>query len=211
MGDWIRGIIGNIIGGAREIANAAVQAIVTFVDMLTATFARWLNAFGLMKDAAAAAATAALLVMVEVFVTAAWTVITKLPHAIAVAVDTVRSWAAALIRDLSNLVRGLVDAAIRLARQLVGDLQRLVTGWVNSIWDNLSKAVRLLNTVATRVFGLLTDPKALANWVAGAIVQAVFRWGVANATYLARLFLGGIMLATFKGAAVIEKVIADLL
>jgi hypothetical protein len=211
MDNWLWGWLTSGISGLQSLANAVATAITTVWDTLTSTFGRWVQAFAYCYNAAWWAGTGAYRLGTATLAALVWVITNKIPHEIAKIADTIRRWVSVLVTGVENTLKALIDGAVRLARALVADLRKLVDAALATIRDTLGKTVTLLAQVAKLVLALLTRPENLATWVAGAIVQAVFRWARAHTDALVRMFLGSVVRATITGASAIERVIADIL
>ena len=211
MIDWI---VSHVLGAARSIARLAqsvADAFSTLWGNLTAAFGRWAVYFVLLVDRTWRTAIAAGNFAVATGATFLWWAVTKLPHELAVLVNTVKAYAATLVNAAVKTVSHLVDLARAFAQSLVDTLHALLMAAINAVIADVRKAWTLLLATAKLVYAMLTNPVVLAEWLAGVIVQAVWRWGRAHMEALVRLALASALRVTIGAATVIERLIADIL
>lgn len=210
MFDWLIPIIASKASSVQDLANKVWTAITNLKNVLVDLFVHWVWSVIYLMQAAGHLAGG----VIEFLGAVRWKLdgilVVWLPNAIASALNTAEAYAGRLINDLRGYVDALVTNAIHLAQQLIGDLSAWARAQVASIVDTVNRVITLLNDVARRVYQLLTDPRALADWVAGNIVQAVFRWIVGNAESLARWGFSVAIRGAIGAAGLLEQVIVDL-
>lgn len=210
MFDWLGSWFSRGWAGLGDLAGAVRQAIANALGQLVSRFLTWQNAMVYTALSAAHAWQALIRFLIALSGFAGRLVFVRLP---AIAVKVLADAAAFTERrigDVVNFVQASVDNALNLTRQLYGDLRSWATAQLRSIIDTLSNVWTLLQTVAHRVFDLLTDPRALADWIAGHIVQAVYRWALGNAELLARWAFNGAVTGALRFADIAERIIADI-
>src|SRR5512138_1419941 len=211
MIDWI---VNHVLGAARSIgrlAQSVADAFSTLWGNLTAAFGRWVIYFALLVDRTWRTAIAAGNFAVATGATFVWWAVTKLPHELASLVNTVKAYVATAIGVAVKTVSHLVDLARGFAQSLVDALRAVLTAAISAVTADLRKAWSLLLATAKLVYALLTNPAVMAEWIAGVIVQAVWRWGRAHMEALVRLALASALRVTIGAASVIERLIADIL
>ena len=210
MFDWLIPIIANGPNTVADLSRRVLNMVNAFIAWLIGMFVRWVFAAVLLLYAFIHLATGVADYVIAVEGAVFRILYVRLPVALANAAQAAAHYAESLFSQAVGLARSLVSEAIALARSLVGQLTAYVLAEVANIAGRIADIVRLLNTVATRVSQLLTDPRALADWIAGAIVQAVFRWVVGNAEALARWGLSVAIRGAIGAAGLLEQVIVDV-
>lgn len=210
MFDWLPGILAKQWGTLTTLAVTLVNAIKAVTDTFVSVFFRLVTAFGYVGrmaywlfQAGEGLAGETILAFIRL-----GTVI--LPGLLARVLSQAVDFTRAVINDLRNLLLAAINDVRNLASALISELRAQVVGWVNYLSAFAAKTWDLLVAVANRVTQLLTDPRALADWLAGNIVQAVLKWAAGNATTLTRLFLQGAIRGAVGIAALLERVIADV-
>ena len=210
MFDWIVPWFARGWSGVTDLANAMRDALTRLVLSFVGVFLGW------MREAAyvANAAIAVLYAFIRVW--------HSLGNALArLALVVLPNLAQYIFVITFRYIEQQATQAYHYAEHVVGLLRQEVSGWVNNVvtWargeiakisSTISQIITLLNAVAGRVFALLTDPQALADWIAGHIVRSVWRWAQGNAEAFTRLALRGAVGATLSAVDVIERIIADV-
>lgn len=210
MFDWLIPFFVKNYKGITDLANTVRDAIKTAMDMLVGQFVRWAQSAGFMVNAAHYLYDGVVDYVVALRWFAVRMVVLTIPLLISQAVTNVASWASRELAALRQLVNSLYTQALQVARQWVDALTAWTLGQLRVIIDTLNRAVTLLTDVARRVYALLTDPRALSDWIAGHIIQAVFRWILGNGEALARLALQWAIRGALFGAATLEQIITDI-
>lgn len=210
MFDWIVPIIIGGAGSVRSLASATVEAFRKLIDLIFGTFARWASALWWFGIGVAGAYNGFIDFIAALGNWALVLLLYTLPNRIANAVNTARTYADIIAGSLRNLIRSTVDSVVTWVRGEIGKLSAWATAEFRVVIDNLDRAWRLLTATAARVAQLLTNPRALADWIAGFIIQATFRWLLGNAEALARWALAVAIRGAVGFAAVAERIIVDI-
>lgn len=210
MFDWLIPLFARNYKSLTELADTVRDAVKAAFDTVVGQFIRWAQSAGYMVNAAHYLYDGVVDYVIALRWFATRLIVLRVPLLIAQAVTGLADWAGQQLAALRELATGLFAQGIQVARQLIDALASWVTGQIFAIVDTLSRAVTLLADVARRVYTLLTDPRALADWIAGHIIQATFRWILGNAEMLARLALQWAIRGALFGAATIEQIITDI-
>jgi hypothetical protein len=187
--DWIYSFIKYVpspFGGpARWIADR-VYGI--FDDGVK--FARWIG-----KGAATMAARGvvylalALSFAYETATTLQWLALTEIPRRITGAINTVKQWVAPLVDGIRNTLQHAISALTDWAQKRIAEiinaansLKAWSLGKINWIQDYLN------NTVG-KWYERLTSPTKFAEWILGALINALLRYLYVNRDKLARWFV----------------------
>lgn len=210
MFSWLAGLFRNPLSGLTDLANQVRNAITNAVNSFIAEFVAWANAFRYLLGKGVwtfeegyhfvRSFTGMMLRLALVW----------LPNQLYKVTVDAAHYAEYLAGVVQNIATALYNQAIAYAAQAVNALTSWVWGQLTAIVTALNHWIAVLADVAPRVYALLTDPRALADWIAGNIVQAIFRWALANAETLARLALAAIIPAMVTGASIIEQIITDI-
>lgn len=210
MFDWIGRLFSRGYSGLVDLANDIRKAISDAVNSLLSIFVGWVQA-GYHLLTGAANFVVALSSMISALIRFALRVaVVYIPNAVASALNQAVAWTEHRIADVVAFVQQQVAQVVALARQLYDDLRAWTIGQVTNIIRYIHDIVTLLNDVANRVYALLTNPRALADWVAAELIGAVWRWVKGNADALVRLALTSAVSAAVSAASLIEQVIADV-
>src|SRR5512142_1385281 len=151
MIDWI---VGHVLDAARSIRNLAqsvADAFSTLWSTLVAAFGRWVIYFALLVDRTWRTAIAAGNFAVATGATFLWWAVTKLPHELAVLVNTVKAYVATAVGVAVKAVSHLVDLARAFAQSLVDTLHALLMAAINAVIADVRKAWTLLLATAKLV------------------------------------------------------------
>lgn len=207
---WLGGLFGRGYSSLKDLANDIRNAITNAVNAFISVFVGWVSAgvdivqsvfyaYGGFVQYLGALARFGGRILYGV-----------VPALLAKAFDSAVSYVERRVTDVFNYVVQRVAEVIAWAQQAYNDLRTWAAGQVTSILAYIHDMVVLLNDVAKRVYALLTNPRALADWVAGEVIGALWRWAVGNADALARIALGMALSGAIKLAGVLEQVIADV-
>lgn len=210
MFDWLIPIIVNGPNTVAELAKRVWNMMSTFIAWLIGLFVLWVSAMVILFYACVHLSTGVAEYVIAVEGAVFRILYIRLPLSIANAAQAAAHYAETLFGQAVTLARSLLTQAVDLARTLFGQVLSYAQAQVAAIMGRIADIVRLLNATATRVFQLLTDPHALADWIAGVIIQAVFRWIVGNADALARWAFSVAIRGAVGAAALIEQVIVDV-
>jgi hypothetical protein len=115
-----------------------------------------------------------------VALTLKWLVFTWLPRQLGKLANEVKAWAAELIAKAEAKAKSLFDGvlswATRQLQGLLGLLDTLRTWAIKQIGGLLDTVSRL----AKQVFGVLSTPERLVEWIIEAMVSSLIRWGERN-------------------------------
>lgn len=210
MWDWLKGLFSRGYSGFVDFANDVRNAITNAIQILINQFVAWTTA-GINLLNATGNLVSAILGFSGTLVNLLFRfALVYIPNAIASAVSQAFTWTEHRFADAVNFAQQRIAEVIAWAQQAYNDLRTWITGQVASIIAYIHDMAVLLNDVARRVYALLTNPRALADWVAGEIIGALWRWVVGNADTLARLVLGMAVSGALKLAGLLEQVIADV-
>lgn len=210
MFDWLIPIIASRVTSVQDLANKVWTAITDLKNVLVDLFVHWVWSVIHLMQGVGHLAGGVLAFLGAVRWKLDGILVVWLPQAIARAINTAVSYTDRLIADVRGFVVAEINAAVSFARQLVNALAAWAQAQVASIVDHIGKIVALLNAVARLVAKLLTDPRAMADWIAGNIVQAVFRWIVGNAEAIARWGFSMAIRGAVGAAGLLEQIIVDV-
>jgi hypothetical protein len=210
---WVTVIVGWILAGAsgiRSLAQAVANAIQAFWNNLVAIFAAWVKAFQHLGAGAGWAWSSFTVLMLSIPNAVIWLLIVKIPGALQEAKNYAVTLGASIINQLVAYAETRLAWLYNLAQLWVNSLRSYVDTWLGWVRSKFVDVINLLNDVAKRVYALLTSPRVLADWVAGEIIAAVFRWALGNAEALARWAFARLLAATMAGASLAEHIIVDM-
>jgi hypothetical protein len=210
MFDWLIPWFVRRWSGLTDLANATRDAIKTALDLLVAMFIRWALGIAYIFTSTYALYGAGINFLAALRDRLWLLLYYTLPNLAAHTLDQAVTYARGWINILWDKVVAAEQHAVQLAQWALGQAIDYARGWINYLYDWASRTWVLLSTVASKVFTLLTDPRALSDWVAGTIVQAVFRWALGNVNALSRLAFAWALRGALFTAGLLEQVIADL-
>lgn len=210
MWDWIKRQFGRGFSGLADLANEIRNALTNLVNSFIATFVSWVSAALYLFQASVNFVVALSSLLVSLVNWALRATFVYFPRAVAQAVGDAFTWTEKRYADAIGWINRRIADVIAWAAQLYNDLRSWAVGQVAAIIDWIHNIATLLNDVAKRVYALLTNPRALADWVAGEIIGALYRWALGAAEALGRLFFRFAVSAAIKFADVVEQVIADI-
>lgn len=210
MFDWIVPLFARGWSGLTDLANTVRDALTRLALGFIGLFLGWMREAVYVANAAIGVLYASIRL---------WH---SLGDALArLALVTLPNLATYIFTVAYHYIEAQAMQAYHYAEYVVGLLRQEVSGWVNNaiawtqnqltrLTNTISQIITLLNATAGRVFALLTDPQALADWVGGHIVRSVWRWALGNAEVFTRLALGNAVSLALSAASVIERIIADV-
>lgn len=210
MFDWLGGILQRAYSGLADLASEVRQALALLISTFVSQFIAWVDAAVYAAQAAYNLWAALVAMLVSLLKFGYRLMVVYLPNVALTAFTNSVSYVERRVADLINFIYARIAEVIALAQQLYLDLRSWAIGQVTAIWNRITQIVTLLDAIADRVIALLFDPRALADWVAGAIVGAVWRWTVGNASTLARIALASAVSSTVSLASLLEQIITDV-
>lgn len=210
MFDWLNGWFARGWAGLNDLASAVRQAILNAVNQLIAAFLTWVSTATYVAMAAVYAWQAIIRFTIALYQFGGRLIFVRLPTLAAKSLADAVDYTERRIGDVVNFIYARVAEVVNLVRQLVGDLRSWAVAQITNIIQYIHDIVTLLNYVAKRVIALLTNPDALADWVAGSIISAVYRWAVGRADTLARWAFNGAITGALKFVDIVERIIADV-
>lgn len=175
-------------------------------------FARWIG-----KSATTMAAKALVfLAMVlsfamETATTLQWLYLTEIPRRILTLLDTVKQWATPLIISVRDALRSALNSAVDWTRRQINgliDTARSLRDWASG---HINEIRNYLDNTVKKWYDRLTDPAKFAEWIVGAIANALLRYAYTNRDKIARYLLESSPAATSWLARQIEAIIGRLL
>jgi len=134
-----------------------------------------------------------------------------IPHAIRVAINALRKWAARAIGLARDLARGL----FRTLRDWASRAINAVKGFLNDVWDWTRKHVNDLLDRARRIWDKVADlvlhPEKLWAWLFPHAVRPLLRFLVSVGAKLGRWLLESSVSAALRAASLIESIIVKIL
>lgn len=210
MFGWLGGWFARGWSGLDDLANAVRDAITNAINQLVGQFVAWVDAFWFLVTAFGYTGGGLLDFVGSMFSFGRRLIFIVIPAAAANALNSASRYAEWLVGQAVALVRQLVAVAVDTALRLAADVRQWAQGQITAILGYIQRISALLNTVAHLVLSLLTNPVALADFVAGSIVQAVYRWASGRAELLARWAFNGAVVGALRFVDVAERIIADL-
>lgn len=210
MFEWLGSWFSRGWAGLNDLGNAVRDAITNAINQLIGQFVSWVDACWFLVTAFGYTGGGVIAFTVSLFNFGRRLFFVVLPAAAASALLQAERYAEWLVGQAVALARQLAIDAINTARQFASEVRQWAQAQMSSIIDYVNRVSTLLNTVAHLVLSLLTDPAALADWVAGSIVQAVYRWALGRAELLARWAFNGAVAGALRFVDVAERIIADL-
>jgi hypothetical protein len=210
--DWVPVIVSWILAGAsglRSLATAVANAITAFWQNLVAMFMAWVKAFGNLMGAAGWLWSSFTVFVVSLVNWSRYMLLVRIPATLLAAEQYAESVGQAILNEAVDYARNWINYLYNLAYTLKTEVQSYVDTWLNWIRGQISDITTTLVDVARRVYALLTDPRALADWVAGEIIAAVFRWILGNAEALTRWAFARAITGALSGVAIVEQIIVD--
>lgn len=210
MFGWLGSWFGRGWAGITDLANAVRDAIANALNQLIGQFVGWVNAarYFVMSCAYAWRGLVALVVSLANF--ARRVLFVAIPTAAANALNQASRYAEWLVGQAAQLAWILYSDALNFAIGLANDVRAWALAQLSAIIGRLNSVIVLLNTVARLVLALLTNPSTMADWIAGSIVQAVYRWALGRAELLARWAFNGAVTGALRFVDVAERIITDM-
>lgn len=208
---WLVALLVSLSGPIRR----ALDAIGQWVSGLVGTIHRVLGgiriAWNLLYSRARGGVAALGHALSELYSTAWWIIHVWAPRQFLYWNNRISRWVLDGIHKLDRLARGLVAA-----------LERWVRDRLNGLWDTLGKVRQwfldriheiwaTLVRVRDIVFGLLTSPARLAEWVIAAIVAALWRYAFRQRDRIASWFLRTSPAFTLWLARTLDDIIGRIL
>lgn len=211
MPPWVWALLINLSDPVRKALDAIGQWVSGLVGVIHRVLGGIRRAWNLLYARVRGGIAALGHALFELYSTAWWIINVWVPRVANYWNTRISNWVIGWIRKLDHLARGLVAALERWAR-----------GAINGLWDTLGKVRRwfldrigeiwrTLARVRDIVFGLLTDPRRLAEWAIGAIVSALWRYLYGQRDRIARWFLRTSAPFTIWLARTLDDVIGRLL
>lgn len=110
-----------------------------------------------------------------------------------------------------NEARILIDNVVNFVRSEIGKLFNALTDLRNWIFDRVHEIVNTLNWLLGKVRQFLTEPSILADWLAGAMWNALFNYAVAHAPAIGAWARRRAITATYWSASLLESIIEKVL
>lgn len=210
MFDWITNLFARGYSGLTDLANDIRRAIANLANLFVGQFVAWVAAGVNLWNAVGNFSYGLVAMLLSMLGFVRRVALVYIPNATASAVNQAFTWTEKRIADAVRYTEQRVAEVTAWAAQAFNDLRTWATGQVAAILSYIHNIATLLNDVAKRVYALLTNPRALADWVAGELIGAIWRWATGNADALARLALGMAVSGALKLAGVLERVISDV-
>jgi hypothetical protein len=178
---WLRSLANLVPAPLRNFATGLIARISSVWTVITGFLAtvrtQWQNLRRRVGDWVDAQLRHAL----AVATTLKWIVLTYIPRQLGDLARSVRTWTADLISKLESKAVSLFNTAVQWAStHIQGVLNSLsvlrnwAIGQVNAILDPLGR-------IAKMVFGVLSTPERLADWIVGAMAGRLMDYAKANA------------------------------
>lgn len=197
-------------GSLTQLANAVRQAFVDFFNTLVGIFVSWVNSAHHLVNAMQYTYGGAVDLLVSLMNLGRRIVLVYVPNLINSALDEAHKYAEWIAGTVLSEARNLFNQAVNLAQSLVNSVYNFAWTQITNLVNVVNNVINLLNTVARKVFALLTDPRALADWVAGEMIGALYRWALGAAEALTRLFFAMAVSGALKFASVVETILSDI-
>lgn len=210
MVTWLVTLFTAGYGSLAQLANAVRQAFVDFFNGLVQIFVSWVNSAHHLVNAMQYTYGGAVDLLVSLMNLGRRIVTVYVPNLVNSALDAAHKYAEWIAGTVLSTARVLFREAVDAAQSLANSVYNFAYTQIHNLIDVVNNVIGLLNTVAKRVFALLTNPRALADWMAGEIVGAVYRWALGSAEALARLAFNLAVSGAIKFAGVLEHVISDV-
>lgn len=208
--DWLIPWFARRWSGISDLAAAVRDAIKQLVDTFVNAFIRWALAIAYDYTALVSLYSAGINYLAALRDYAAWLVLVRLPGLTAYAIATAVTWAGQQI----FLTWQRIDAVVIMLRNEASAAVRSIVDWARgqlaAAFDAISRLWTLATETAKWVFNLLTNPQALADWIAGHIVQAVWRWALGQSEALARWAFARAIHGALFLASLAEQLIVDI-
>lgn len=207
---WLVGWFARRWSSISDLAAAVRDAVKQITDTFVAAFIRWALAVAYIYNSLVGLYSAGINFLAALRDWVLWMVLVHVPALAAWALAEAVTWAGQQI----YLTWQRIDAVIVMLRNEASAAVRSIVDWARgqfaAAFDAISRLWTLATETAKWVFNLLTNPEALADWIAGHIVQAVWRWMLSQSEALARwAFTRAIHGALFL-AGLAEQLIADI-
>ncbi len=112
----------------------------------------------------------------NVFTTLWHTITTAIPGAAAWAFRQATRWAAKVINGVEGFLKGLVKNVASWATRAIHTLTHTARVWVNDVIRWVTGPIRWVLTTGAHIANLVLHPKALAEWLVGALVVPLVKW-----------------------------------
>lgn len=198
------------ISGVQSLFDGLKQAFDALTNWLTSTFKRWVNAFIHVVQMTEWAAGSILRLGQSVIAMGLRLGLHYLPALAQTAINDALTLARRELNAVRDLLAAAINDAMNLARTLVNELRQAVVDGFNWFTGMIAGILDRLVAVERWVYNLLTHPRALADWISGEIVGAVYRWALGSAEALARWAFGLAVRGALASASLLERIIADI-
>jgi len=210
MWDWIGSFLSGWLG--IPITGSMLKDTITrIVNTFMSLFNGWIGWVGWFSNSFVLLVGKGWLLWVRIVDKIEYTLLVRIPNAVEQAFLMATQWAATEVNAARDFLSQWISNVEQRAAQLFDNAVQTAFGWVSELRDFIVTLWTDFQTVKTRVVQLLTDPGALADWIAGAIIGAVGRWIVGNAAALGRYLLAHAITDTEWLASFLEDVVMRIL
>lgn len=185
MYDWIAQLIAAAVGPVSAVATAAADRIASVYSAFTGAlgrvrgqFARWVTTGARWESSAIRFASVTYTVL-------HWLYVSYVPASIRSAVDDVTTYVLRQVAALAARMEHSLASLQGWTLDLVSDARRALLQVINTALDQLASAVRRIDRVEDRVFGVLGSPERLAAWILAPLLALVLQWALDNAAWIA--------------------------
>lgn len=211
MEEYLKGLVASAVGGIKTLANTALSRITT----VWTTIITFFRSVGAVETTLRARVTSWVQTQIRhaqaVLTTLKWIATTLVPRLITIAVTQIRTWTSALITaakaELTKLVTDLRTWATKEIASLLAGLAALRTWALNQF----APLINLVNKIAASVFGVLSTPERIANWIVAAMFTALMKYIEANLEAIADYIWARRVFIWQKSTAVLEDILTRLL
>lgn len=211
MDDWLRSIVNTALGPLKTLVAGISKRLTSLWSVISTFLGLVRTEWRKLRSTVTGWIDAQIRHAVAVATTLKWLTFTYLPRKLGALAASVQAWALEQLSRLESRAVSLFDGAISWAAthiqgalNAISSLRSWAIGQFNALFDPVSKMAKL-------VFGFLTDPRKLAEWAVGAIVDALVGFAKSNTHRLEALLVSQRAVIWRLVMSVVEDILSELL
>lgn len=141
-----------------------------------------------------------------------WHILTKtIPDAATWAIRQATKWAANAVHNLRRFLEGVVKNIVKWITGEIHKLARTAKHWVSDVIKWVTGPIRWVLNVGKHVANLVLHPKALAEWIVGALIVPLIMWFLRSSAPVVAWLIKSIVQRDSELAHLIEDVLAKVI
>lgn len=209
MFDWLVGLFVGLTG-IPALASAVRDALTRLVSGFLSLFKGWVvGAINFSENFATYVNRIWIYVWAQVTF-AEWLVFTALPRTIGQAFDKAIAWGQQEIAGIRSEILGDLSSLESWALDRIGAIDNTISQWFSAFSDSIGTLWNRFVAVEHRVAALLTNPRALADWLASETLGAIGRYALSQAGTWARWALPRALPLTASAVDMVERIFVNL-